>query len=178
MDTLSDPCVLNSFATKPKSLELANRRLVSTLLDIVGGPPTSPDDDNEQNNDSKCRRSAFGPILPVRAVENLFAPSFTLTSNLLQVWIRACVKKTNMWDTRSVFILLDLLEGLLYTLSYPAPSNRLSANEAAASRPQESCLAIFDIPFLFSVVKIILQTADNTISLMRTLSFLYAHFEM
>ena len=83
-----------------------------------------------------------------------------------------------MWDTRSVFILLDLLEGLVYTLSYPAPSARGSQDVVVIPRPQESSIQMFDIPFIFSFAKIILSTADNTIALMRTIAFLYAHFEM
>lgn len=141
---------------KPKVLELANRRLVSTMLDIVGGPPHSAD--AETAPDAEIRRHAF--------------------SGVLQVWIRACVKRTSMWDTRSVFILLDLIEGLIYTLSYPAPSNR-GLNEAViVPQPQESCLAMFDIGFIFSFVKTILAQADNTVAVMRTIAFVYAHFEM
>jgi hypothetical protein len=78
-----------SFGQKPKILELANRRLVSTMLDIVGGPPAAPGETADLAPDAETRRHTF--------------------SRLLQVWIRACVKKTSMWDTRSVFILLDFL---------------------------------------------------------------------
>lgn len=147
-----------SFGCKPKILVLANQRLVSTLLDIVGGPPLLPDDLADAAPDAELRRHAFSGMLPI----------FT----------RACVKRTSMWDTRSVFILLDLLEGLVYTLSYPAPSARGSQDVVVIPRPQESSIQMFDIPFIFSFAKIILSTADNTIALMRTIAFLYAHFEM
>lgn len=78
-----------SFGQKPKILELANRRVVQTMLDVVGGPPIAPGDLNEAAPDADIRRHAF--------------------SRLLKVWIRACIKRTSMWDTRSVFILLDLI---------------------------------------------------------------------
>lgn len=45
-------------------------------------------------------------------------------------------------------------------------------------KPHESCIDMFDIPFIFSFVKIILATADNTVTIMRTVAFIYAHFEM
>ena len=45
-------------------------------------------------------------------------------------------------------------------------------------KPQEACIDMFDLPFIFSFVKIILATADNTVTLMRTIAFIYAHFEM
>jgi hypothetical protein len=121
-----------SYGQKPKVLELANRRLVSTMLDIVGGPPLAPIDAEDAAPDAEMRRYAFGGIL--------------------QVWIRACVKKTSLWDTRSVFILLDLVEAIVYALAYPAPSTRME-EEGSVVVPQESCLEMFDIPFILSFVK-------------------------
>lgn len=139
---------------KPKVLELATRRLVSTLLDVVGGPPlVTPADFAGSPPDATIRRNAF--------------------SRMLQVWIRATVKKTSMYDTRSVFILMDLLEGLIYTLSYPVIMER-----TPILAPDEACLVMFDIPFIFSFVKTILTTADNTVAVTRTIAFIYAHFEL
>lgn len=138
---------------KPKVLELANRRLVSTMLDIVGGPPTSPGEPSDVAPDADIRRHAF--------------------SSMLQIWIRASVRRTSMYDTRSVFILLDLLEGLIYTLSYPVATERTTI-----APPELACLEMFDIPFIFSFIKTILSTADNTVTVTRTIAFLYAHFEL
>ncbi|SCZ89139.1 BZ3500_MvSof-1268-A1-R1_Chr9g10305 [Microbotryum saponariae] len=150
-----------SFGQKPKILELANRRVVATLLDIVGGSPAPPGDTTSTlaNSDAETRRRVFG--------------------KMLQLWIRACVKKTSLWDTRSVFILLDLLEGMIYTLSYPPPSaSKNMDDEHIVPRPAESCLEMFDIPFIFSFIRIILAEADNTVTVMRTIAFIYAHFEI
>ncbi|KAK4054082.1 hypothetical protein OIV83_001107 [Microbotryomycetes sp. JL201] len=147
-----------SFGQKPKILELANRRLVQTMLDIVGGPPATAGSEHDVSADTDVRRHAFSRMLPL--------------------WIRASMKRTSMWDTRSVFILLDLIEGLIYTLSYPAPSTRDSDEDLIVPKPSESSLDLFDIPFIFSCVKIILGNADNTVALMRTIAFIYAHFEI
>lgn len=167
-----------SFGQKPKILELANRRVVQTMLDIVGGPPLIPGDAADAPPDADIRRHAF--------------------SRMLQVWIRACIKRTSLWDTRSVFILLDLIgahnvatamrsplmtsrpfaEALLYTLSFPAPSARNSDQEINVPKPSEACIEMFDVSFIFNAVKIILSSADNTVTLMRTIAFIYAHFEM
>ncbi|SGY14510.1 BQ5605_C010g06213 [Microbotryum silenes-dioicae] len=150
-----------SFGQKPKILELANRRVVATLLDIVGGSPAPPGDTTSTlaNSDAETRRRVFG--------------------KMLQLWIRACVKKTSLWDTRSVFILLDLLEGMIYTLSYPPPSaSKNMDDEHIVPRPAESCLEMFDISFIFSFIRIILAEADNTVTVMRTIAFIYAHFEI
>jgi hypothetical protein len=138
---------------KPKVLELANRRIVSTLLDLVGGPPISTSDAAGTTADTLIRRYAFSAMLPI--------------------WIRATVKKTSMYDTRSVFILLDLLEGLIYTLSYPTTTEK-----AVIDAPDEACLKMFDIPFIFSFVRKILENGDNTVVVTRMIAFVYAHFEL
>lgn len=148
-----------SFGAKPKILELAHRRLVQTMLDIVGGHPLAPGESNEESSSSASRRHVFSPMM--------------------QVWIRASIKRTSMWDTRSVFILLDYVEALIFSLAFPAESSRISGEDDPPSpKPDERCLDMFDFGFIFSVVKKILLEADNTVTLMRCIAFLYAHFEM
>ncbi|WAR55872.1 hypothetical protein PtB15_6B616 [Puccinia triticina] len=99
-----------AMGAKPKVLELAHRRLVSTALDIVGGsprPPSSPQEQQEEEgelDDSARRRQFFG--------------------GLLSLWIRAITKRTSMWNTRSVF-----LDGLFYTVLYTAPAPPLLLND-------------------------------------------------
>ena len=144
---------------KPKVLEVANRRLVSTMLDIAGGPPSTSPPAVDRAARVELRRYMYGGVL--------------------QAWLRACVKRTSMWDTRSVFILLDLVEGLIYTLSYPPPPARESeGEEVIVPKPAEACLEMFDISFIFLFVKKIFLEADNTVAIMRTIAFVYAHFEM
>ncbi|GAA6012848.1 hypothetical protein JCM11491_006199 [Sporobolomyces phaffii] len=148
-----------SFGAKPKILELAHRRLVQTMLDIVGGPPLASGETSEESSTSASRRHVF--------------------SQMLQVWLRASVKRTSMWDTRSVFILLDYIEALIFSLAFPAESSRVSGeDEPPSPKPDERCLDMFDFPFIFDVVKKILLEADNTVTLMRCIAFLYAHFEI
>lgn len=83
------------------------------------------------------------------------------------------MKKTSMYDTRSVFILLDLLEGLIYTLAYPIATEKM-----IIAPPDEACLKMFDIPFLFLLVSKVLEEADNTVVVTRMIAFVYAHFEL
>ncbi|GAA5935019.1 uncharacterized protein JCM15063_003129 [Sporobolomyces koalae] len=148
-----------SFGAKPKVLELAHRRLVQTMLDIVGGALAGAGESDEETSSAAARRFAF--------------------SRMMQVWIRASIKRTSMWDTRSIFILLDYIEALIFKLAFPTSASRNSAeDEPVPSKPDERCLDMFDSEFLFSVVKKILLEADNTVTLMRTIAFLYAHFEI
>lgn len=88
--------------------------------------------------------------------------------------VSSSLRSTEQWLTPSL-----VAEGLIYTLSYPAPSSsRGCEEEIPVPKPHESCIDMFDIPFIFSFVKIILSTADNTVTIMRTVAFIYAHFEM
>ncbi|GAA6019570.1 hypothetical protein JCM10207_003748 [Rhodosporidiobolus poonsookiae] len=149
-----------SFGQKPKVLELAHRRLVQTMLDIVGGARASPGSDAEVAPDAEVRRHVFG--------------------NMLQVWLRATAKRTSLWDTRGVFLLFDLVEGWMYSLAYPSPSAARSSedDDAVVPRPDEASLELFDFPFLFSVIKMLLLKADSTVTLMRVTSAVYSHFEL
>ncbi|WAR62331.1 hypothetical protein PtB15_14B426 [Puccinia triticina] len=129
-----------AMGAKPKVLELAHRRLVSTALDIVGGslrPPSSPQEQQEEEegelDDSARRRQFFG--------------------GLLSLWIRAITKRTSMWNTRSVFLLPDFLDGLFYTVLYTAPAPPLLLNDLPSPpvlvRPS---LALFNLPFILDVL--------------------------
>lgn len=144
-----------SFGQKPKVLELAQRRVTTTMLDIVGGRHAGSKAVSEAAPDAAARRYLFG--------------------TMLQVWIRATVKRTSMWDQRGVFLLLDLLEGLIYTLAHTAaPMSTIPGQE----RPDPTSLDLLDVPFVFDFLRRILAEADNTVTIMRTIAFIYSHFEM
>lgn len=143
-----------SFGQKPKVLELAHRRIVQTMVDIAGGPPSPPPGDADVAPDAGARRYVF--------------------SGMLQVWIRACVKRTSMWDVRSVFLVLDLVEGLLWALAYTTAARVSQDDETPVPKPDDRGLRLFDIPFLFDVVRIVFTKADNTVSILRVVSFCYS----
>ncbi|BGP54940.1 hypothetical protein JCM8202v2_002527 [Rhodotorula sphaerocarpa] len=144
-----------SFGQKPKVLELAQRRVTTTMLDIVGGRHAGSKAVSEAAPDAAARRYLFG--------------------TMLQVWIRATVKRTSMWDQRGVFLLLDLLEGLIYTLAHTAaPMSTIPGQE----RPDPTSLDLLDVPFVFDFLRRILAEADNTVTIMRTIAFIYSHFEI
>lgn len=143
-----------SFGQKPKVLELAQRRVVATLSDIVGGPPSALLTGDGAALDAVGRRYLYG--------------------GMLQVWVRACVKRTSLWDVRGVFLVSDLIESLMYTLAY---STRGVGDEDETPVPDEGGVRLFDFPFLFKTVRLILEQADNTVTIMRTIALLYSNFD-
>ncbi|KPV76862.1 uncharacterized protein RHOBADRAFT_51847 [Rhodotorula graminis WP1] len=139
-----------SFGQKPKVLEHAQRRVVTTLVEIVGGSESALTSE-ERSLDAVARRYVFG--------------------GMLQVWVRACVKRTSLWDVRGVYLVADLIESLLYKLAY------CGGDEEAPLLPDERSLRLFDLPFLFGTVRVILEQADNTVTIMRTIALVYANFD-
>lgn len=143
-----------SMGTKPKVLEHLNRRVVSTIQDIVGGPARPQPDPEPTTYEGLGRRRFFG--------------------GMLQVWMRALVKRTSLYDARGVFLLFDFIEGLFYTVCTQVPT---AGAEPGPWHPSADALCLFDVPFILGFVKTILNKADNTIELMRTITFLYSQFE-
>lgn len=81
-----------------------------------------------------------------------------------------------MWDTRGIFALLDLIEGLVYNVCSPPFEEGIDDDEEIWV-PSEVGLVMFDTKFVLSFIKTILSKADNTTCLLRTISFLYTEFQ-
>lgn len=146
---------------KPKALEVVSKRVIQTIYEVVGGPL--------QNGTVTSKPSAYASA----AMRSNFGWS-------LRIWIAAVTKRTSMWDTRGIFALLDLIEGLIfYICSAPlsVDENGEETEEDEPWKPSEIGVALFDIPFILSFIKTILTEADNTTCLLRTISFLYTEFQ-
>lgn len=142
---------------KPKALEIVSKRVVQTMFEVVGG--------QLQRGHPASDSAAFA--------------SATMRHNFgcsLQTWIAATTKRTSMWDTRGIFALLDLIEGLIYNVCSPPVEEGVTEVEDELWRPSEIGLALFDVTFILDFVTTILTKADNTTCLLRTISFLYTEF--
>ncbi|KAK4511749.1 Cytochrome oxidase assembly [Mucor velutinosus] len=85
-----------------------------------------------------------------------------LFHDMVNVWLRAVIKKTVLTNSEQVFCLFDILEQTVLELQkYPVQ------------------LAYFPIdrPFILQTLNIVLSQCDHTITLLRSLSFIYAHFQ-
>lgn len=142
---------------KPKSLEIVSKRVIQTMFELVGGAL--------QSGTPQSSPAAFA--------------SATLRHNFgssLSMWLRTVTKRTSMWDTRGIFALLDLIEGLMYNVCCP-PYEEGQEDDDEIWLPSEIGLKLFDTKFILSFIKTILSKADNTTCLLRTISFLYTEFQ-
>lgn len=142
---------------KPKSLEIVSKRVIQTVFEVVGGAL--------QAGTPESSSIAFASA----ALRHNFGAS-------LSMWIRAVTKKTSMWDTRGIFALLDLIEGLMYNVCCPPYEEGVEEDDEVWI-PSEVGLKLFDTKFILSFIKTILSKADNTTCLLRTISFLYTEFQ-
>ncbi|RIA81284.1 hypothetical protein C1645_790746 [Glomus cerebriforme] len=131
---------------KPKVLEMAGRRFVETMVSIV---------------------------------ENGFF------QEMCNIWIKAVVKKTNMYDVEGVFCLLDFIDTLIIELdtrdnfvsSEPMIPHSISSDSSTSSQfIAPNLINILDIPFYVSLTKLLLEQSDHSITILRTISFIYTHF--
>ncbi|CAI2169912.1 13202_t:CDS:10 [Funneliformis geosporum] len=133
---------------KPKVLEMAGRRFVETVVSIV---------------------------------------EIGFFQEMCNIWINAVVTKTNMYDVEGVFCLLDFIDTLMLELeardsivsSESTSSNSNSTSSDSSSSPPftaPNLINILDIPSYISLFKQLLEESDHTITILRTISFIYTHF--
>lgn len=142
---------------KPKSLEIVSKRVIQTIFEIVGG--------SLQAETPQASPVAFASA----ALRHNFGCSISM-------WLRTLTKRTSMWDTRGIFALLDLIEGLMYNVCCP-PYEEGQEEDDDVWIPSEVGLQLFDTKFILGFIKTILSKADNTTGLLRTISFLYTEFQ-
>ncbi|CAG8584763.1 6060_t:CDS:10 [Dentiscutata erythropus] len=137
---------------KPKVLEMAGRRFVETMVSIV---------------------------------EN------GIFQEMCNVWVKAVVKRTNLYDVEGVFCLLDFIDTLVMELDTrdnaiisSEPTTPNSANTSVSSDSSSSPFSppnltnILDITFYISLINLLLNQTDHTITILRTISFVYTQFSL
>ncbi|KAK3819666.1 MAG: hypothetical protein J3Q66DRAFT_399125 [Benniella sp.] len=99
---------------------------------------------------------------------------------MLDIWIKAVVTKTSVYDVESVFCLLDFLDMLIAELE-SRESIRLYDSELSTAPPNTGAGGVFvpiHVQFILTTVHLLLTTSDHTVTLMRTLSFVYQNFSL
>ncbi|KAG0228314.1 hypothetical protein BGX31_006626 [Mortierella sp. GBA43] len=99
---------------------------------------------------------------------------------MLDIWIKAAVTKTSIYDVESVFCLLDFLDMLIAELD-SRDSIHLYDSELSAGPSNAGTSGSFvpiNLQFILSTLHLLLTASDHTITLMRTLSFIYQNFSL
>ncbi|EPB87912.1 hypothetical protein HMPREF1544_05319 [Mucor circinelloides 1006PhL] len=84
-----------------------------------------------------------------------------LYHDMVNVWLRAVIKRTVLTNPEQVFCLFDILEQTVLELQ---------------KFPVKLAYFPIDRPFILQTLNIVLSQCDHTITLLRSLSFIYAHF--
>ncbi|KAI8583756.1 hypothetical protein K450DRAFT_195503 [Umbelopsis ramanniana AG] len=85
---------------------------------------------------------------------------------MADVWVRTAIKRTKLCAVESIFCLFDLLEMIVHDFTaHPEKNGTL-------------CSLPINVPFILETIRTILQNSDHTVALVRTLSFVYNHFEL
>ncbi|CAG8608543.1 10392_t:CDS:2 [Paraglomus brasilianum] len=97
------------------------------------------------------------------------------------IWLKAVVKKTNMYDWEGVFCLFDFMENLIDSIDERV-TIALSPPTTTTTKPNlcstSTLPSIVDIPFIISFISVILKECDHASSLLRTISFIYSQFTL
>ncbi|KAF8938679.1 hypothetical protein BGZ58_000355 [Dissophora ornata] len=99
---------------------------------------------------------------------------------MLDIWIKAVVTRTSVYDVESVFCLLDFLDMLIAELE-SRECIRLYDSELSTVPLSTGPSAIFvpiHVQFLLSTLHLLLTGSDHTVTLMRTISFIYQNFSL
>ncbi|KAG0357904.1 hypothetical protein BGZ54_000130 [Gamsiella multidivaricata] len=104
----------------------------------------------------------------------------TIYGAMLDIWIKAVVTRTSVYEVESVFCLLDFLDMLIAELE-SRECIRLYDSELSTV-PLNRGPAVMFVPihvqFILSTLHLLLTGSDHTITLMRTISFIYQNFSL
>ncbi|KAF9187305.1 hypothetical protein BGZ50_002018 [Haplosporangium sp. Z 11] len=99
---------------------------------------------------------------------------------MLDIWIKAVVTKTSVYDVESVFCLLDFLDMLIAELETRECIHLYDSDLLAV--PNTAGSNIISVPihvqFILSTLHLLLTASDHTVTLMRTISFIYQNFSL
>lgn len=85
---------------------------------------------------------------------------------MADVWIRTAIKRTKLSAVESIFCLFDLLETIINDFMAHPEQGGMRSNVP------------INVAYVLETIRTILQQSDHTITLVRTLSFVYTHFEL
>ncbi|KAI8641351.1 hypothetical protein BD408DRAFT_418368 [Parasitella parasitica] len=127
---------------------------------------------NEPDDCKPAFISVVGKPTPLAVATKRYAECMTwntiaadpngLYNDMVNIWLRTVIKKTVLTSAEQVFCLIDLLEQtVLEVQKFPV---------------ELACFPV-DRPFILYTLNVVLSQCDHAITLLRALSFIYAHFQ-
>jgi hypothetical protein len=91
-----------------------------------------------------------------------------LWANMIDVWTKYLISRTSLYSPKAVFCLFDLLDGIMMP-----PSPQLMSPDIS----QHGKFTLIDIPYLISIVRIILTETEHHLTLAKCIAFVWTHFD-
>lgn len=130
---------------KPAVLETANRRLVETLSMVANLRVMIPD--------------TKGRVIQCDGTQ--------LWADMLDLWTKNLISKTNLYAPKGVFSLFDLLDGIVDPPFDPTSGER-----------RLNGLSLLDVPHLIYVIRMILMEGEHALTLVKVIAFVFTHWEV
>ncbi|KAG0094072.1 hypothetical protein BGZ93_007540 [Podila epicladia] len=145
--------------------------------------PGTEGDDRKDGNGPATGKPKVLDMASRRFVETIVAimeDHGNIYGAMLDIWIKAVVTKTSVYDVESVFCLLDFLDMLIAELEtretirlYDSELSNVPLN----SGPSSTFVPIH-VQFILTTLHLLLTSSDHTVTLMRTISFIYQNFSL
>ncbi|KAF9329419.1 hypothetical protein BG006_007490 [Podila minutissima] len=145
--------------------------------------PGSEGDDRKDGNGPTTGKPKVLDMASRRFVETIVAimeDHGNIYGAMLDIWIKAVVTKTSVYDVESVFCLLDFLDMLIAELE-TRETIRLYDSELSNVPLNSGPSSIFvpiHVQFILTTLHLLLTSSDHTVTLMRTISFIYQNFSL
>ncbi|KAF8950320.1 hypothetical protein BGZ52_002928, partial [Haplosporangium bisporale] len=145
--------------------------------------PGTEGDDRKESGNAPTGKPKVLDMASRRFVETIVAimeDHGNIYGAMLDIWIKAVVTKTSVYDVESVFCLLDFLDMLIAELE-TRETIRLYDSELSNVPLNSGPSSIFvpiHVQFILTTLHLLLISSDHTVTLMRTISFIYQNFSL
>ncbi|KAF9425125.1 hypothetical protein BGZ94_007816 [Podila epigama] len=150
-------------------------------IKLSNGADSSGDDRNkDQPTTGKPKMLDMASRRCVDTIVAILEEHGNIYGAMLDIWIKTVVTKTSVYDVESVFCLLDFLDMLFAELE-TRETIRLYDSELSNLPQSSGAPTVFTpihVQFILTTLHLLLTSSDHTVTLMRTISFIYQNFSL
>ncbi|KAF9938093.1 hypothetical protein BGZ65_000475 [Modicella reniformis] len=150
------------------------------VVKLANGGDSGKDSTNSGATTGKPKMLDMASRRFVETIVAIMEDHGSIYGAMLDVWIKVVITKTSVYDVESVFCLLDFLDMLIAELE-SRDGIRLYDSELSTVPPNTMPGAILipvHVQFILSTLHLLLTASDHTVTLMRTISFIYQNFSL